>query len=201
VDVALFESVFSLLGPLAADYSVHGAVRERIGSRSKNSSPRGCYPTSDGRWIAVSGSTPKMAERFLQSYGLGELLGDARFATNEARVANSEALDREVAAAIGSRTLAENLDVINRNALTAVAVQTIADIEDDPHWRARRLLVDVPDEASVVRMHNVVPRMFGTPGEIRSAGGAIGEHNNEVYIGELGLDCNEVERLQAAGVI
>ena len=201
VDVALFESLFSMLGPLAAEYSAHGTVRERIGSRSKNSSPRGCYPTSDGRWIAVSGSTPKMAERFLQSYGLGALLGDARFATNEARVANAEALDIAVAEAIASRTLAENLDIISRNALTAVAVQTVADIEHDPHWRARPLLVDVPDEGGAVRMHNVVPRMLGTPGVIRSAGGAIGEHNEDIYIGELGLDCDECKRLEAAGVI
>lgn len=201
VDVALFESLFSMLGPLAADYAVHGAVRERIGSRSKNSSPRGCYPTRDRRWIAVSGSTPKMAERFLHSYGMGALLADTRFATNEARVANAEALDREVANAIGSRTLAENLEIIDRNALTAVAVQTIADIEDDPHWRARQLLVDVPEENGIVRMHNVVPRLLGTPGAIRSAGGAIGEHNDDIYIGELGLDCEEVERLAEAGVI
>jgi crotonobetainyl-CoA:carnitine CoA-transferase CaiB-like acyl-CoA transferase len=201
VDVALFESLFSMLGPLAAEYAANGTVRERIGSRSRNSGPRGCYPTSDGRWIAVSGSTPKMADRFLQSYGLGALLADARFASNEARVENAEALDEAVAGAIASRTLAENLDIINRNALTAVAVQTVADIEKDPHWRARQLLVDVPDNAGVVRMHNVVPRMLGTPGAIRSAGGAIGEHNHDVYIGELGLDCDEVKRLQAAGVI
>jgi len=201
VDVALFESLFSMLGPLAAEYAAHGTVRERIGSRSRNSGPRGCYPTSDGRWIAVSGSTPKMAERFLQSYGLGALLADARFASNEARVENAEALDEAVAGAIASRTLAENLDIINRHALTAVAVQTVADIEKDPHWRARQLLVDVPDNAGVVRMHNVVPRLLGTPGVIRSAGGAIGEHNHDVYIGELGLDCDEVKRLEAAGVI
>jgi len=142
-----------------------------------------------------------MAERFLQSYGLGALLADPRFASNEARVENAAAMDEAVAGAIASRTLAENLDIINRNALTAVAVQTVADIEKDPHWQARELLVDVPDNAGVVRMHNVVPRMLGTPGAIRSAGGAIGEHNHDVYIGELGLDCDEVKRLQAAGVI
>ena len=69
VDVALFESLFSVLGPLAAEYAASGRVRERNGSRSKNAGPRGCYRTSDGRFIAVSGSTPKMAERFLVSYG------------------------------------------------------------------------------------------------------------------------------------
>jgi hypothetical protein len=94
VDVALFESLFSLLGPLAAEYEVLGTLRQRNGSRSKNAGPRGCYQTSDGRFIAVSGSTPKMAERFLVSYGLGNLLADERFATNEARVDNGVELDR-----------------------------------------------------------------------------------------------------------
>ena len=201
VDVALFESLFSILGPQPAEYAALGTVRERIGSRSKNSSPRGCYRTSDGGWIAVSGSTPKMAERFLHGYGLGALLADARFATNQARVENAKALDEAIADAIASRTLAENLAIIERHALTAVAVQTVADIERDLHWRARQLLVDVSDRAGTVRMHNVVPRMLGTPGAIRSAGGALGEHNREVYIGELGLDCDEVARLEAAGVI
>ena len=201
VDVALFESLVSVMGPQAAEYAALGVVRQRSGSRSKNSGPRGCYRTSDGGWIAVSGSTPKMAERFLQRYGLGALLDDPRFATNQARVENAPALDDAVAGAIASRTLAENLAIIDRNELTAVAVQTVADIEKDPHWRARQLLVDVPDEGGTVRMHNVVPRMLGTPGAIRSAGGALGEHNREVYVGELGLDCEEVQRLQAAGVI
>lgn len=201
IDVSLFDSLFSLLGPLAAEYRELGTLRERIGSRSKNSGPRGCYRTRDGRWIAVSGSTPRMAERFLHSYGLGALLGDPRFESNEARVANAPALDAAVAGAIASRTLVENLQIIERNELTAVAVQTVADIEGDPHWRARELLVDAPAGDGTVRMHNVVPRLLGTPGEIRWAGGALGEHNEDVYIGELGLDGAEVRRLQATGVI
>ena len=201
VDVSLFDSLFSLLGPLAAEYAAVGQLRERNGSRSKNAGPRGCYRTSDGRWIAVSGSTPRMAERFLQSYGLGRLLEDPRFATNEARVKNGEALDQEIVHAIATRTLAENLDIIERNALTAVAVQTVADIEADPHWRARQLLVDVQNGAGPVRMHNVVPRLESTPGEIRWPGGELGQHNSDVYGGDLGLTCEELKRLEASGVI
>jgi formyl-CoA transferase len=201
VDVALFDSLFSLLGPVAAEYETFGTVRERIGNRSRNSGPRGCYRTSDGRWIAVSGSTPKMAERFLRSYGLGAMLADPKFATNEARVENAAALDAAIAQAIAARSLAENLAIIERNALTAVAVQTVADIEQDPHWQARQLLMDVPVGNGNVRMHNLVPRLQGTPGEIRWAGGALGEHNDDVYGDELGLDADEMQRLKAAGVI
>ena len=201
VDIALFESLFSVLGPLAAEYAASGRVRERNGSRSKNAGPRGCYRTSDGRFIAVSGSTPKMAERFLASYGLGDLLEDERFATNEARVANGLELDAAIASAIASRTLDENCEIINRNALTAYPVQTVADIERDPQWQSRQLLIDVPNGRGTVRMHNVVPRLSATPGEITSAGGALGEHNRDFYAGELGLECDEIVALETAGVI
>lgn len=201
IDVALFESLFSLLGPLAAEYAAFGRLRERLGSRSRNAGPRGCYPTSDGRWIAVSGSTPKMAERFLHSYGLGHLLDDPRFATNEARVDHAVELDDEIARAIAGRTLADNLRIIDANALTAVAVQTVADIERDPHWIARRLTVDVTNGSGPVRMHAVVPRLSETPGAIEWAGGALGQDNDEIFVTELGLDDAERRRLHQAGVI
>lgn len=201
IDVSLFESLFSVLGPLPAEYHAIGRVRGRNGSRSKNAGPRGCYRTSDGRFIAVSGSTPKMAERFLQAYGLSHLLDDERFRTNEARVRNAAQLDDQIVAAIASRTLEENLRIIETSDLTAIAVQTVADIEQDPHWRARQLLIDVPNGAGTVRMHNVVPRLSETPGEVRDAGGALGEDNDAVYGDELGLTCEERERLKHAGII
>jgi len=201
IDVSLFESLFSLLGPLPAEYQALGRLRERNGSRSKNSGPRGCYRTSDGRFVAVSGSTPKMAERFLEAYQLSHLLQDEQFRTNEARVRNGAALDDQVASAIAGRTLAENLRIIDEFKLTAVAVQTVADIEQDVHWRARELLVDVPNGHHSIRMHNVVPRMSGTPGEICDVGGALGEDNDAVYGDELGLSGDERARLRHAGII
>lgn len=201
IDVSLFESLFSLLGPQSAEYAASGRPRERQGSRSTNAAPRGCYATKDGRWIAVSASTPKMAERFLNGYSLGSLMQDERFATNEARVRHRAELDAAVAAAIAGRTLQENLDIIEEHALTAAPVQTVADIEQDAHWRSRRLVVDVADGASSVRMHNVTPQLSATPGEIRWAGGSLGEHNEEIYGSELHLDGTELQRLKEAGVI
>jgi len=178
IDLALFDSLFSLLGPLPAEYAAHGRVRSREGSRSRNSSPRGCFPTRDGRWVAVSGSTPAMAERFLRAYGLDQMLCDPKFATNEARVKHAAELDAAIGSAIADRTLEENMAIIDATALTAVAVQTIADIERDPHWRERQLTIDVPADGATVRMHNVVPRFSQTPGAIEWAGGALGRDND-----------------------
>ena len=200
IDVALFESLFSVLGPLPAEYAALGRERTRDGSRSRNAGPRGCYRTRDNGWIAVSGSTPKMAERFLRGYGLAALLDDSRFCSNEARVRHAVELDELLGDAIAARTLAENVAIIEANQLTAVPVQTIADIERDPHWRARQLTVDVADGGGSVRMHNIVPRMSETPGTIRWPGGTLGRDNAAVF-GELGLTATELDRLRADGII
>jgi len=201
VDVSLFESLFSLLGPVSAEYAFSQKVRSRNGNRSTNSGPRGCYATSDGHWIAVSGSTPKMAERFLESYGLGHLLQDPRFATNEARVRHAVELDEAVCDAIGERTLEANIAIIEANNLTAQPVQTIRDIEADPHWQAQELLVDIPNGHLNVRMHNVIPRLSETRGEIRSAGGDLGADNHDIYVNEFGLDEAELTRLREDGIV
>ena len=200
IDISLFESLFSLLGPMAAEYAELGMERTREGSRSRNASPRGCYETKDHRWLAVSGSTPKMAERFLRSYGLESMLDDPRFATNEARVTNAESLDAAIRNAIAMRTLAENMRIVNDNHLTAVPVQTVADIERDPHWQARALTVQVPNGPTPVRMHNVLPKLSESPGELRWAGGPLGQDNEPVYA-ELGLGPAEISRLASVGVI
>jgi crotonobetainyl-CoA:carnitine CoA-transferase CaiB-like acyl-CoA transferase len=202
IDISLFESLFSLLGPLSAEYAEFGTVRLRQGSRSRNASPRGVFQTSDGYWIAVAASTPKMAERFLESYGLGALLQDPRFADNESRVKHAAELDGIVADVIGKQTLETNLEIINKNKLTAIQIQTIADIERDPHWKTRQLLLDIPDrELGKVRMHNAFPFLSKTPGEIKWTGGEIGADNDAFYAEQLGFSTHQLEQFRAQGII
>jgi crotonobetainyl-CoA:carnitine CoA-transferase CaiB-like acyl-CoA transferase len=141
-----------------------------------------------------------MAERILRSYGLEALLDDPRFATNEARVKHAVELDGFVRDAIGGRTLVENLAIIDRDRLTAGPVQTIAAIERDDHWRERMLTIDVAAPGQAIRMHNVCPRLSGSPGDVRHAGGELGQDNAAVF-GELGLKADDLERLRRLGVI
>jgi crotonobetainyl-CoA:carnitine CoA-transferase CaiB-like acyl-CoA transferase len=148
----------------------------------------------------VSGSPPKMAERILCAYGLDDMLADPRFATNEARVTHGLELDAAICHVMGERTLADNLAIIDGHGLTAGPVNTIADIEQDPHWCARQLTLDVPDNGRSIRMHNVVPRLSATPGAIQWTGGGLGQDNHAVYQ-ELGVSCDELTRLSSAGVI
>jgi crotonobetainyl-CoA:carnitine CoA-transferase CaiB-like acyl-CoA transferase len=202
IDVPLYEPLLSILGPTALEYRAHGIVRDRIGNRSHNASPRGTYRTRDGKWVALSASTPASAEAMFRALDLGHLLADPRFSTNDARIANGDAVDRALAEAIGGRTRAEIATLFETAGLTAAPVYDIADIMDDPHFKARGTFVDLPDPTlGTATMTAPTPRLGDTPGRIRWAGPPLGAHTREVLVDELGLAEAEVERLRQAGAI
>jgi formyl-CoA transferase len=103
--------------------------------------------------------------------------------------------------AIAARTLAENEALIEAAGLTAIAVGTIAEIEDSPQWRARNLTFDLHDDDGTIRMHQPVPRLSATPAQIRHGGRPVGADNVTIYRDELGLSETELAQLRAAGVI
>src|SRR5919201_399140 len=193
--------LLSLLGPDAAGYALDKTVRQRRGNTSDNASPRGTYRTIDDKWVALSASTPASATAVFTALGLGDLLSDPRFATNDARVEYSELVDATLAQAIGQRTLEEMRQLFESCDLTACPVYDIADITRDPHVVARGILIDVPDSAlGAVRMTAPAPRLSDTPAAVRSTGPDLGAHNREVY-GALGVSEAELAELQRDGIV
>jgi len=201
LDITLYEPLLSVLGPDAARYAQDGTVRTRHGNQSDNASPRGTYQTRDGRWVALSASTPASAQALFKGLGLGDLLDDPRFATNDARVQHNDQVDAALVKAIGRRTLDEMVELFETIDLTASPVYDIADIAKDPHVVARGILADVPDaELGQVRMVVPTPRLNDSPAAIGWAGPPLGAHNREVYTA-LGLSDAELDALHRDGVI
>ena len=201
IDISLYEPLLSVLGPAAAEYALDRTVRARHGNQSDNASPRGTYQTRDGKWVALSASTPASATALFEGLGLGHLLQDSRFASNDARVAHNDLVDAALAGAIGSRTLDQMMRLFETRDLTASPVYDIADITKDPHVVARGILVDIADpELGSVRMTAPTPRLGDTPATIQWAGPALGAHNREVYE-SLGLDDAEMQALSRDGII
>src|SRR5213076_1056007 len=93
IDISLYEPLLSVLGPAAAEYALDGKIWARHGNQSDNASPRGTYRTRDGEWIALSASTPASARALFDGLGLGDLMKDPRFATNDARDRKSTRLN------------------------------------------------------------------------------------------------------------
>src|SRR4051812_14137683 len=63
VDLALYETLFTLLGPQVVDFDQLGLVQHRSGSRLPFTAPRNTYRTKDGRWVSIAGSAQSIFER------------------------------------------------------------------------------------------------------------------------------------------
>ncbi|HKV14314.1 MAG TPA: CoA transferase [Reyranella sp.] len=200
LDLPLFDPLFSMLGPQAANYRLTGEVKVRTGSRSTNAAPRNVYQTKDGHWVCLSASTQGMAERVLAKIGRPELAKDPRFATNIERVRNGVELDRLIGAFIGERDLAENLRYFDEAGVTIGPVYDISQIVQDDYVLEREAVIEIPDaEMGELPTHPVVPRLSGTPGALKSAAPTIGEHNEALLRPLLGEA--EYAKLCRSGVI
>jgi crotonobetainyl-CoA:carnitine CoA-transferase CaiB-like acyl-CoA transferase len=201
IDCSATEAMMRTLEFLAIEYDQLGAVRTRSGNRSQYAAPGNVYRTADDKWASIAASTQSIFVRLCAALDLKHLLEDPRFALNPARVKNYLELDAIVGGAIGKLTLAELREKLTRHEVGFSPIYDIADVFADPQFAARRAIVSVPDaELGSVRMQGVVPRFSETPGVVRHAGPAMGQHNEEVY-GGLGLSPAEIAALRARKVI
>jgi crotonobetainyl-CoA:carnitine CoA-transferase CaiB-like acyl-CoA transferase len=201
IDLPLLDPLFAILGPQAAHYRLTGEVKPRTGSRSTNSAPRNAYKCSDGRYVSLSASIQKMAERLFRAIGRPDLIDDPRFRTNAGRVRHAEELDAIIGAFIAERTQAENVAFFERVEVTIGPIHDTAQIMADPHVIERELIADYPDaDMGQFPMHHVVPRLGATPGSIRTPAPKLGEHNRTL-LGEIGLGQAECDALVEAGVL
>ncbi len=201
VDLPLLDPLFHVLGPQAASYRLTGKVKPRTGSRSTNSGPRNAYRAKDGRYVALSASTQKMAERTFTAIGRADLIDNPRYRTNAARVKNAGELDAIIGEFIAQRTQAENVAFFEEAEVTIGPIYDITQILEDPHFVDREVIADYPDpDMEAFPMHHVVPRLQGTPGSIRTPAPKLGEHNREL-LGEVGVDRAKYARLLESGVV
>lgn len=179
-----------------------GIVKQRKGNRMDEDSPRNTYRTADGEYVAISVGSQRMFARLAAAIGRPELQADPRFASLSKRVENGEVLDEILAAWFQRLSVDEALRRLEEMDVVAGPVYDIRRIFRDPHYAARRDIVEVPDvDFGTVRMQSVVPLLSRTPGGISHAGLERGAHNEEIYRGLLGMSDGELEELKRQGVV
>ncbi|VXB61056.1 CaiB/BaiF CoA-transferase family protein [Brevundimonas sp. G8] len=200
IDLPLYDPLFALLGPQAANYRLTGQSRKPTGSRSSNSAPRNAYRCKDGKYVSLSGSTQGMAERIFRAIGRSDLIADARFRTNDDRLKNVAALDAIIGEFIATHSQADLVALMETASVTVGPIYDIAQILEDPHVIDREIVADYPDdEIGSLPMHHVVPRLAETPGGIRMAAPSLGQ-DNRILLSELGVDSAGYDVLVAEGV-
>ena len=202
IDTSLVETLYAVLTGHAVSWDQLGLPGKRNGNRTTGSAPRNTYRTKDDRWVAIAGSTQAITERLFTVMGQAELLKDERFATNQARLTNVDAVDAVVSAWVGAHTQAECMQILLSAEVAAAPIADFKDLAEDPHMIARGALTEIDDpELGKLRMPTVQPRLSETPGRIEFAGLPMGVHNREIYIERLGMGEGEFERLRGAGVV
>lgn len=202
VDVALTDSVFSLLEGILPEYGKYGVIRERTGNILSAAAPSNMYLTRDSKWIAIGANGDGIFKRFTALMGQPELAQDPRFVNNAARVANVVELDAIISTWTATQNASEILAGLAKAEVPSGPVYNIADIAADPQYQARQMVRNFRDSrVGELLMPGIVPTLTETPGEINWAGPGIGEHNSEVFHDLLQMQEEEIQILIQNGVI
>jgi crotonobetainyl-CoA:carnitine CoA-transferase CaiB-like acyl-CoA transferase len=201
IDLALYESVFRVLDEIAPAFQKFGYVRERMGADAVNVCPHSHYQTKDGKWIAIACSNDAMFARLAEAMRQPELASSEQYGPKELRFAAKDAVNAIVATWVASLDLEAVLARCARSDVPASLLYSIADIFEDPQYRARGNIKMTDSRIGALAVPEVVPRLSQTPGQIQWLGEGLGAWNDEVFSSLLGLNEAEIARLREDGVI
>ena len=202
VDSAIYEAVLAMMESLLPEWALAGYQRERTGAVLPNVSPSNVYPTGDGDLILIAANQDSVFGRLATAMARPELATDPRYATHSARGAAMEELDVLIAEWTVTVKADELLERLHAAGVPAGRIFRAKDMFSDPHFAAREAIVKVPHpDFGEIPMQNATPKLSETPGSVRSAGPALGQHNDEIYGRLLGLDETERARLRQNKII
>jgi formyl-CoA transferase len=200
IDVALYESVFSVMESLLPEYSAFGVVREPAGSALPGIAPTNAYRCTDG-WVLIAGNGDRIFQRLMRTIGREDLATEETLQSNTGRSAAAERLDAAIEAWTRSRSIADVLQVMDGANVPAGRMYTAQDIAKDPHYHIRDMIVShETSDGELIDVPGIVPKLSETPGRIGRPAPRLGEHTTEVLT-RLGIPEEVQERLRARGVI
>ena len=200
IDVALHEAVFNVMESLVPEYSVFGAVREPAGSALPGIAPSNAYRCDDGV-VLVAGNGDSIFKRLMTAIGRDDLGQDPTLADNAGRVRRVDEIDQAIGAWTQSRSVNEVLQRLNEAKVPVGRVYTAKDIVEDPHYRARDMILrQTTRDGHEMDVPGVVPKLMGTPGSVRSAAPRLGDDTDSV-LASLGLDGAAIAELRSRGLV
>ena len=200
IDVALYESVFNVMESLLPEYSAFGVVREPAGSALPGIAPSNAYACRDGQ-VLIAGNGDSIFRRLMTAIGRDDLGGDPGLSANPGRVARVGEIDAAIGEFTRSRSVAEVLAMLDAADVPGGRIYTVKDIAEDPHYRAREMIVSVTTaDGLTVATPGVVPKLSLTPGAVVRRAPTLGE-DTDALLAEIGVTALQLAALRARGVV
>lgn len=200
IDVALHEAVFNVMESLLPEYSAFGAVREAAGSALPGIAPSNAYRCADG-YVLIAGNGDSIFRRLMEVVGRPDLATAPDLQSNAGRVARVDELDAVIDAWTQPRLIAEVLRLLGEANVPAGRVYTAKDIHEDPHYRARDMILrQKTRDGHEIDVPGIVPKLSLTPGTVRSSAPRLGDDTDAV-LREAGLTTEQISILRSKGAI
>jgi crotonobetainyl-CoA:carnitine CoA-transferase CaiB-like acyl-CoA transferase len=197
VDVGMLDATAALLTYQAGIYFATGATPMRMGNRHPTIVPYETFAARDGDFVVAVGNDEQW-RRFCGVLGAPALAGDPRFATNRDRVANYDVLRPLLAGPLQQRTRNEWVDDLKRAGVPCGSVRDVAEVLQDTQLAAREMIETVEHAtAGALRVLGVPIKLSDTPGAVRAAPPALGQHTEQILRGDCGLSAGEIEELRS----
>ncbi|HSU71320.1 MAG TPA: CaiB/BaiF CoA-transferase family protein [Micrococcaceae bacterium] len=202
IDVALNESMLSVMESLIPDYEAYGLTRERSGGRMEGIAPSNAYVCRGGASIVIAGNGDSIFQRYMEVIGRSDLAEDASLRSNRARWDRRDELDAAIGGWTARHTAPEALAILEGAGVPSGPIYTAEDICRDPQYAARNMIQRFPVSSGTEMLENVgFPGIVPVIGEqslpIRSLGPELGEHTREVFSELLGMGDAEIDTLLA----
>ena len=201
VELSLYESSLFMLVNVAANYLAAGREGGRFGNGHPSIVPYTTYQAADAMMALAIGNERQFA-RAAAVLGHPEWAGDARFASNRARVENRTVIDGLINAALAGDTADNWLDKLKAAGVPCGRINSVAEALDDPHTAARHMIETVEHPAiGALRMLGIPFKFSDTACSVRRPPPTLGQHSDEILAAELGLDAKAIEQMRREKVI
>jgi len=180
VDVALYEAVFNCMESLLPEYAAFGAIRQPAGSALPGIAPSNAYRCADGQ-VVIGGNGDSIFKRLMAAIGREDLAADPGLATNAGRVPRVDEIDAAITAWTVQRTVGDVLQALQAANVPVGRIYTARDIAEDPHYRARDMLLDITTEDGLeLLVPGIVPKLSASPGGISRLAPRLGQDQDQL---------------------
>lgn len=204
IEMPQLETAICLTAEQIIAHSMTGAVQERTGNRHPFYAPQGSYPARDGRWISLSVRDDAEWQRVVQALGAPAWASDSALATAEGRRTAHDSIDAELRRWTEARSADEAVDQLATAGLPVVKnIIPANESYGHEHLEARGWFEDLVHPYSGEKRYPLFPFRFsfGPERQYRSNAPTLGQHNDEILGGELGLSADQLAELREKRVI